>query len=88
VPDDIARVEMPLWIGQDEQRVGLLHALLIDQCRRGLGYPLAIMEAHEQAVIGGPEREAFRRLLEAQVTAEGLPAAPSGKDLSKRARWL
>jgi len=88
VPDDIARVEMPLWIGQDEQKVGLLHALLIDQCRRGLGYPLAIMEAHEQAVIGGPERETFRRLLEAQVTAEGLPAASSGKALSKRARWL
>jgi len=88
VPDEIARVEMPLWMAQDEQRVALLHALLIDQCRRGLGYPLAIMEAHEQAVISGPEREAFRRLLEGQVTAEGLPAAPSGKALSKRARLL
>ncbi len=88
VPDEMARVEMPLWIGQDEQKVGLLHALLIDQCRRGLGYPLAIMEAHEQAVIGGPERETFRQLLEAQVTAEGLPTATSGKALSKRVRWL
>jgi hypothetical protein len=88
VSDEIARVEMPLWVAQDEQKVSLLHALLIDQCRRGLGYPLAIMEAHEQAVITGPERETFRRLLEAQVTAEGLPAAPSGKALSKRARWL
>jgi hypothetical protein len=88
VPDEIARVEMPLWIAQDEQKVSLLHALLIDQCRRGLGYPLAIMEAHEQAVISGPEREAFRRLLEGQVTAEGFSAAPSGKALSKRARWL
>ncbi len=88
VPDEIARVEMPLWIAQDEQKVGLLHALLVDQCRRGLGYPLAVMEAHEQAVISGPEREAFRRLLEGQVTAEGFSAAPSGKALSKRARWL
>lgn len=88
VPDEIARVEMPLWIAQDEQKVGLLHATLLDQCRRGLGYPLAIMEAHEQAVISGPEREAFRRLLEAQVTAEGLPAAVSGKALSKRGRPL
>jgi len=88
VPDEIARVEMPLWMAQDEQKVSLLHALLIDQCRRGLGYPRAVMEAHEQAVIGGPERDDFRRLLEAQVTAEGLPVAPSGKALSKRARWL
>jgi hypothetical protein len=75
-------------MAQDEQKVGLLHATLLDQCRRGLGYPLAVMEAHEQAVIGGPEREAFRRLLEAQVTAEGLPAALSGKALSKRVRPL
>ena len=88
VPDDIARVEMPLWMAEDEQKVELLHATLVDQCRRGLGYPRAIMEAHEQAVISGPEREAFRRLLEAQVAAEGLPAVPSGKALSKRARWL
>lgn len=88
VPDEIARVEMPLWIAQNVQKVTLLHALVVDQCRRGLGYPLAIMEAHEQAVITGPERDAFQRLLEAQVTAEGLPAAPSGKALSKRARWL
>jgi len=88
VPDEIARVEMPLWMAQDEQKVSLLHATLVDQCRRGLGYPLAIMEAHEQAVISGPEREAFRRLLEAQVAAEGLPAASSGKALSKKARLL
>jgi hypothetical protein len=88
VLDEIARVEMPLWIAQDKQKVTLLHTLLIDQCRRGLGYPLVIMEAHEQAVIGGPEREAFRQLLEAAVMAEGLSAATSAKALSKRARWL
>ena len=88
VPDEIARVEMPLWIARDGQRLALLHATLVDQCRRGLGYPLACTEAHEQAVISSPERESFRRLLEAAVTAEGLPAAPSGKALSKRGRWL
>ncbi len=86
--DEVARVEMPLWIAQDATRVSLLHALLLDQCRRGLGYPLAIMEAHEQAVISGPEREAFRRLLEAEVAAEGAPATTSAKALSKRGRWL
>ncbi|MGQ9573214.1 MAG: DNA double-strand break repair nuclease NurA [Dehalococcoidia bacterium] len=88
LPDEIARAEMPLWMAQDEQRVALLHALLIDQCRRGLGYPLACMEAHEQAVISGPERETFRQLLEAAVMAEGLPAGTSAKALSKRGRWL
>ena len=88
VPDETARVEMPLWAAQDQRRVELLHATLVDQCRRGLGYPLALMEAHEQAVIGGPDRETFRRLLEAAVMAEGLPATTSAKAFSKRARWL
>jgi hypothetical protein len=89
--DEIACVEMPLWLAQDgppQAGVAALHALLIDQCRRNLGYPLALQEAHEQAVITGPEREAFRRLLEAEVAAQGLLAGTSAKALSKRGRWL
>jgi hypothetical protein len=88
VSDEVARVEMPAWVAQDEAKVSLLHALLLDQCQRGFGYPLALTEAHEQAVITGPEREAFHRLLEEQVAAQGLPAATSAKAFSKRARLL
>lgn len=88
VPDEMARVEMPAWVAQDEEKVSLLHALLLDQCQRGFGYPLALTEAHEQAVITGPEREAFHRLLEEQVAAQGLPATTSAKAFSKRARML
>jgi hypothetical protein len=86
--DEIACVEMPLWLAKDGERVPALHALLLDQCRRNMGYPLALMEAHEQAVITGPERESFRRLLEAEVAAEGLAASTSAKALSKKGRWL
>ena len=86
--DEIACVEMPLWLAQDGERVAALHALLLDQCHRNMGYPLALMEAHEQAVITGPEREAFRTLLESEVAAEGLAAGTSAKALSKRGRWL
>lgn len=88
MPDEVARVEMPAWVAQDEGKVGLLHALLLDQCQRGFGYPLALTEAHEQAVITGAERETFRRLLEEQVAVQGLPAATSAKAFSKRARML
>jgi len=86
--DEIACVEMPLWLAKDGERVAALHALLLDQCRRNMGYPLALMEAHEQAVITGPERESFRRLLESEVAAEGLATSTSAKALSKRGRWL
>jgi hypothetical protein len=29
----------------------LTHALVLDQCRRGQGYPVALSESHEQAVV-------------------------------------
>jgi hypothetical protein len=86
--DEIACVEMPLWLARDGERVTLLHSLLLDQCRRNMGYPLALMEAHEQAVITGPERESFQLLMESQVAAEGLAANTSAKAMSKRGRWL
>ena len=34
-------------------------ALVIDQCARGRGYPVALMEAHEQAVVTGADRRYF-----------------------------
>ena len=86
--DEIACVEMPLWLAKDGERVAALHALLLDQCRRNMGYPLALMEAHEQAVITGPERESFHRLMEAEVAVEGLVVGTSAKAMSKRGRWL
>lgn len=86
--EEVARVEIPLWLAHDPQRLGLLHALLLDQCHRGLGYPLAITEAHERAVITGAEREAFDRLLEEALARQGLTVTTSSKRLSKRVRWL
>ncbi|MFQ5879687.1 MAG: DNA double-strand break repair nuclease NurA [Dehalococcoidia bacterium] len=88
VPDEVARVEMPIWNAQDSERVRLAHALLLDQCRRGLGYPVAIMEAHEQAVISGADREVFRQLLEDTLAQQHSDLATSAKSRSKRGRWL
>lgn len=86
--EEIARVEIPLWLAEKPQRVGLLHALLLDQCRRGFGYPLAIAEAHERAVITGAEREAFTRLLGEMLERQDMNVGTSSKQQSKRVRWL
>lgn len=88
VPDEVARVEMPIWNAHDPERLRLAHALLLDQCRRGMGYPVAIMEAHEQAVINGADREAFRQLLENTLAQYGGGFSTSAKSRSKRGRWL
>ena len=54
---EIARVEVPDWLADDPELLALSHAMLVKQCELGLGYPVAISEAHEQAVISGQDRE-------------------------------
>ncbi len=82
---DVARVELPAWAATTKQ-VERLHAALVDQCARCNGYPRALQEAHEQAVINGQDRSAFSRLLERESAAAGLFTASGGKAMSKRRR--
>ncbi len=86
--DEIARIEIPSWVADDRDSLDLAHALIADQCRRGLGYPTALMEAHEQAVVTGSDREYFVRLVEDALSAERVSVYSSHKSMSKRLRWL
>ena len=86
--EEIARIEVPKWVAQDDTLLALCHSLILDQCRRGTGYPAAIAEAHEQAVVTGPDRETFKRLLEDALNQKRLPVYTSEKNRSKRLRWL
>ncbi len=88
VGEEVARVETPEWTAQDSQAMALLHGALVSQADKGHGYPVALQEAHEQAVISGRDRQAFARLVEEAMTAEGLPTATSQKARSKRTRWV
>ncbi len=88
VGEEMARVEIPAWVAEDETLLTLSHSLILDQCRKGLGYPTAIMEAHEQAVISGTERELFRQMVEEALEERRLPVYTSAKNRSKRQRWL
>ena len=85
---EIGRVEVPSWVADDEAALALAHSLVMDQCRRGRGYPVALMEAHEQAAVTGPDRRYFVELVEAALRGEGLPVYTSEKARSKRLRWL
>jgi len=88
VDDEIARVEIPQWAARDENLLNLTHALVLDQCRRGQGYPVALSEAHEQAVVTGVDRETFWQLVETLMVDEHLPSPTSAKSFSKRTRWV
>ena len=86
--EEIGRVEIPSWVAEDEALLGLTHALILDQCRRGPGYPIALMEAHEQAVVTGPDRRFFVEQVENTLSGQRLPVYSSEKSRSKRLRWL
>lgn len=86
--DEIARVEIPEWVAQDADKLGLTHALLLDQCRRGQGYPAALSEAHEQAVVTGADRRNFQQLVEILMADEHMPQTTSAKARSKNTRWV
>ena len=88
VDEEIARVEMPEWVAKNEELLGLTHSLILDQCRRGHGYPVALSEAHEQAVVTGVDRENFWQLVETALADEKIQTYTSAKARSKNTRWV
>ncbi|MBN1935368.1 MAG: DNA double-strand break repair nuclease NurA [Anaerolineae bacterium] len=91
VGDEIARVEAPQWVMADPAMLDLVHAVLVDQCRRSAQYPpypSVLIEAHEQAVISTGDRTVVESLLEQALAEQGIFYVRSAKDRSKRARGV
>ena len=63
VRDEIARLEIPAWIAVDAVMVEMIVKVVVDQVKKGYGYPVALAEAHEQAVVKGPDREFFYHII-------------------------
>ena len=86
--DEIARVEVPRWVADAPELLELVHSLVVDQCRLGRGYPVALSEAHEKAVVTGADQEQFWQLMEETLSDGRLPFQSSAKSTSKRTRWV
>jgi hypothetical protein len=80
---DVARLEFPIWVAQRDDWLDQIHALTLSQIEKGDGYPLALMEAHEHAVVRGEEREMFYQLLEELMTRRNRSPRRSSKSRSK-----
>jgi hypothetical protein len=81
----MARVEIPLWAAETAP-LARIQAALVGQSARGRGYPVVLTEAHEQAVIHGPARAAFRQMVLAALNERDLEASISAKRMSKDQR--
>ena len=84
VGSEIARVEVPRWVSADPALLDLAHAVAYDQAQKGMGYPVALAEAHQQAVVRGAERDLFYDMVAAVFRQRGTPMAMSPKNFRKR----
>lgn len=72
VGTEIARVEMPTWTALDIELRSQALSIILAQVQKGYGYPVALAEAHNQAVVTGSDRRRFFAILEQQMIKSGL----------------
>ncbi|PJF37882.1 MAG: hypothetical protein CUN55_19825 [Phototrophicales bacterium] len=88
VGTEIGRVELPAWIAHDENLVDTVARIIVDQCVKGQGYPVVIAEAHEQAVVKGPDRDFFYHVLQKMGMERQRRPIISRKSLRKRSMGI
>ncbi|CAN5764437.1 DNA double-strand break repair nuclease NurA [soil metagenome] len=88
VGTEIGRVEIPRWVSQSPKLVDLVHAVVVDQCQRGRGYPVVLQEAHEQAVLSTSDRLMMEVAIERELARHNIVLMHTGKDGSKRGRFV
>lgn len=67
------RVEIPKWVAEDREKLNLLHAVLVEQCRM-LGskpYPYLLNRAHEIALVKNEEKQQIEQLLSMELRKQG-----------------
>jgi NurA domain len=69
---ELARVEMPEWVATDPEMLDQALGIVLSQVQKGQGYPVAIAEAHNFAVVRGADRTSFFSLLEREMVKAGL----------------
>jgi len=85
VGTEIARIEIPAWVAENPDLLDQSLGLMLAQVQKGYGYPVALAEAHNQAVVRGGDRTRFFALLEQQMIKAGLRnVGTSYKEARKR----
>lgn len=84
VGSEIARIEIPAWIATRKEYVDMISAMILDNSIKGRGYPVVLAEAHEQAVVKGPDRDFFYHLLQKVSLEKQRTIMLSQKTVKKR----
>lgn len=69
----VVRVEIPKWVADDPDKLGMLHAVLVAQCRQ-MGvkpYPYLLHRAHETARVSNNEKMQVEQMLQLELRRQG-----------------
>jgi hypothetical protein len=87
------RVEIPRWVVDDNEKLDLLHGVLVEQCRMmgNRPYPYLLHRAHETAVVKQEEKQQIEQLLTMELRKNNEDVGEgshkqSAKDLQGRMR--
>jgi hypothetical protein len=84
VGSEVVRLEVPTWVVNDPSAIDLICAITIDQVTKGHGYPVALAEAHEQAVIRSTDRDFFYHVMSKRSFEHQRHISMSPKSIKKR----
>jgi hypothetical protein len=85
VGSEVARLDFPAWVAADPSKLETALSLVLAQVQKGYGYPVALAEAHNQAVVRSGDRNRFFGLLEQQMIRAGIrDIGTSYKEARKR----
>ncbi|MFH2039865.1 MAG: DNA double-strand break repair nuclease NurA [Chloroflexota bacterium] len=83
---NLVRVEIPGWVAQNKNKLDMLHASLIAQCRilGSTPYPYILHRAHELAVVSFQDKQQVEQLLMVELNRAGVELGePSSKQIEK-----
>jgi hypothetical protein len=88
------RVEVPKWVADDPEKLNLLHAVLVDQCRMmgSKPYPYLLHRAHEVAIVKQEEKFQVEQMLTQELRRQDEEIdegsnKQSAKDLKGRTKF-
>ncbi len=79
----LARVDIPMWVAENEETVAAVHALIFDQCQILGKYPYVITRADEIAVVSHREQEELEHRIALRLAEQGIDVQMTSKQQSK-----
>ena len=81
--NQIARIDIPMWVAKDEEAVTAVHSLIVSQCQLLGDYPYVLARADEMAVVGRQDASELNFMIDVVMQRHGLNSDVTAKQSSK-----